>query len=123
MTDFFSDVPGPVPFAGAGDADVELAFRWYDPDRIVAGKRMEDHLRIAVCYWHSFNWPGSDVFGAGTFDRPWLDAGVDPMDAALAKRTPRSSSSTSSARRSTASTTSTWRPTGATLKETTATST
>ena len=35
---------------------------------------MEDHLRIAVCLWHSFNWPGSDVFGAGTFDRPWLAA-------------------------------------------------
>ncbi len=47
---------------------------------------MEDHLRIAVCYWHSFNWPGSDVFGAGTFDRPWLVPGVDPMQAAFAKQ-------------------------------------
>lgn len=47
---------------------------------------MEDHLRIAVCYWHSFNWPGSDVFGAGTFDRPWLTPGVDPMMAAFAKQ-------------------------------------
>jgi xylose isomerase len=46
---------------------------------------MEDHLRIAVCLWHSFNWPGSDVFGAGTFDRPWLTPGVDPMAAARAK--------------------------------------
>jgi xylose isomerase len=58
----------------------------YDPDRLVGGKRMEDHLRIAVCYWHSFNWPGSDVFGDGTFDRPWLDAGADPMEAAFAKQ-------------------------------------
>jgi xylose isomerase len=49
------------------------------------GKRMEDHLRIAVCLWHSFNWPGSDVFGVGTFDRPWLAAGADPMEAARAK--------------------------------------
>jgi xylose isomerase len=46
---------------------------------------MEDHLRVAVCYWHSFNWPGSDVFGAGTFDRPWLDGTADPMDAARTK--------------------------------------
>ncbi|MGI9604604.1 MAG: xylose isomerase, partial [Acidimicrobiales bacterium] len=46
---------------------------------------MEEHLRFAVCYWHSFNWPGSDIFGAGTFDRPWLDAAVDPMGAAHQK--------------------------------------
>jgi xylose isomerase len=46
---------------------------------------MEDHLRIAVCLWHSFNWPGSDVFGVGTFDRPWLDPRLDPMVAARAK--------------------------------------
>jgi xylose isomerase len=45
---------------------------------------MEDQMRIAVCYWHSFNWPGSDIFGAGTFDRPWLDAD-DPMAAAHRK--------------------------------------
>jgi xylose isomerase len=57
----------------------------YDADREVLGKRMEDHLRIAVCLWHSFNWPGSDVFGVGTFDRPWLDPRLDPMAAATAK--------------------------------------
>jgi xylose isomerase len=45
---------------------------------------MEDHLRIGVCMWHSFAWPGSDVFGAGTFDRPWIGA-ADPMAAARAK--------------------------------------
>jgi xylose isomerase len=82
---FFTDVPEPVRFAGAGAGD-GLAYRVYDPDRMVGGKRMEDHLRIAVCYWHSFNWPGSDVFGAGTFDRPWLDAGADAMEAAFAKQ-------------------------------------
>ena len=43
-------------------------FRHYRPDELVEGKPMRDHLRFAVCYWHSFNWPGSDVFGAGTFD-------------------------------------------------------
>src|SRR6187549_3281696 len=60
-----------------------LAFRYYDKDKVVAGKRMEDHLRIAVCYWHSFAWPGSDVFGAGTFDRPWFSGA--PLEAALIK--------------------------------------
>ena len=49
-------------------------------------KRMEEHLRIGVCYWHSFNWPGSDIFGVGTFDRPWLEVGLDPMAAARAKQ-------------------------------------
>ena len=86
MTDFFTDVPHPVRFAGAADGGDGLAYRVYDPDRMVAGKRMEDHLRIAVCYWHSFNWPGSDIFGTGTFDRPWLDPSLDPLDAARAKQ-------------------------------------
>jgi xylose isomerase len=85
MSEFFTEVPGPVAPAGAPAGD-GLRYTVYDPDRMVAGKRMEDHLRIAVCYWHSFNWPGSDVFGAGTFDRPWLQAGVDPMAAAFAKQ-------------------------------------
>jgi xylose isomerase len=85
MTEFFTDVPAPVAPAGAAAGD-GLQYLVYDPDRIVAGKRMEDHLRIAVCYWHSFNWPGSDVFGAGTFDRPWLQVATDPIEAAFAKQ-------------------------------------
>lgn len=85
MSTFFSEVPEPVRSAGqAGSGG--LAYRVYDPDRLVGAKRMEDHLRIAVCYWHSFNWPGSDVFGTGTFDRPWLDSVADPMEAAFAKQ-------------------------------------
>ncbi|HEU4321273.1 MAG TPA: xylose isomerase [Acidimicrobiia bacterium] len=71
-----------VGFAGSG---AELSYRVYDPDREVLGKRMEDQLRIAVCYWHSFNWPGSDVFGEGTFDRPWLGVTDDPIAAARQK--------------------------------------
>jgi len=81
---FFPDVPDRIPFGGIHSTD-PLSFKVYQPDRMVLGKRMEDHLRIAVCYWHSFNWPGSDVFGVGTFDRPWLDARLDPMTAARAK--------------------------------------
>jgi xylose isomerase len=84
MASFFPDVTGPIPFGGLASTE-PLAFKVYEPDREVLGTRMEDHLRIAVCLWHSFNWPGSDVFGTGTFDRPWLAAGADPMDAARAK--------------------------------------
>jgi hypothetical protein len=65
------------------DSGNPLAFRWYDADRKVAGRRMQDHLRFAVCYWHSFGWNGSDVFGEGSFARPWLGAG-DAL--ALARR-------------------------------------
>jgi xylose isomerase len=63
----------------------DLAYRWYDKDRIVLGKPMEDHLRFAVCFWHSFCWPGSDIFGAGTFNRPW-HAGPNDAERAKAKR-------------------------------------
>ena len=82
--EFFSEVKAPIAFGGLDSSD-PLTFKVYQPDRLVLGKRMEDHLRVAVCLWHSFNWPGSDVFGSGTFDRPWLDARLDPMIAAREK--------------------------------------
>jgi xylose isomerase len=84
VAEFFTDVPGRIAFGGLAGTDA-LAYRVYEPDRVVLGKRMADHLRIAVCLWHSFNWPGSDVFGSGTFDRPWLAAGADPLEAARTK--------------------------------------
>src|SRR5213594_2920782 len=82
--DFFTDVPRRIPYAGP-DTKEPLSYAVYDPDRVVLGKRLEDQLRIAVCLWHSFNWPGSDVFGVGTFDRPWLAAGVDTTTAMRTK--------------------------------------
>ena len=66
----------PIRYEGPDSTD-PLAFRWYEPDRMVLGKRMEDHLRFAVCYWHSFNWPGTDPFGGQTFERPWFGTGLD----------------------------------------------
>jgi xylose isomerase len=66
----------PIRYEGPDSSD-PLAFRWYDPERLVLGKRMEDHLRFSVCYWHSFNWPGTDPFGGQTFDRPWFGTGLD----------------------------------------------
>lgn len=70
----------PVRFAGV-ESSAPLAFRHYDAARLVLGKRMDEHLRLAVCYWHSFVWPGSDMFGSGTFQRPWQAAGA-PMEQA-----------------------------------------
>jgi xylose isomerase len=81
---FFTDVSEPIRFEGLDSAN-PFAFKVYDPDRMVLGKRMEDHLRIAVCLWHSFAWPGSDVFGVGTFDRPWNAPGREPLAAATQK--------------------------------------
>jgi xylose isomerase len=82
--DFFSEVTGPIRFGGLGSAD-PLSFKVYEPDRLVLGKRMEDHLRIGVCFWHSFAWPGIDMFGSGTLDRPWIGAPGDQMAAARVK--------------------------------------
>src|SRR5215203_3364399 len=81
---FFAAVPGPIGYGGPDSTD-PLSYAVYQPDRMVLGKRMEDQLRIAVCLWHSFAWPGADVFGVGTLDRPWLAAGLNPPDAARAK--------------------------------------
>ncbi len=66
---FFADI-APVRFQGPDSTD-PLGFRHYDKDETVMGKRMEDHLRFAVAYWHSFAWEGGDPFGGPTFERPW----------------------------------------------------
>jgi xylose isomerase len=80
-TSFFGDI-APIPFEGP-DSTNPLAYKWYQPDRIVLGKRMEDQLRFAVCYWHSFCLTGGDPFGSGTLHRPWQT--VDAMSGALMK--------------------------------------
>ncbi len=77
---YFAGIP-PIPFEGV-ESENPLAYRYYDKDRVVLGKRMEDHLRMAVCYWHTFCAEGADMFGPGTFHRPW-NAG--PMDQARAE--------------------------------------
>jgi xylose isomerase len=82
MSTYFHNV-GPVAYEGPQSTN-PLAFKWYDKNRLVLGKRMEDHLRFAVCYWHSFCWNGLDPFGGDTFQRPWQHM-ADPMAAAKAK--------------------------------------
>jgi xylose isomerase len=82
MSSYFAEI-GPIRYQGPEARD-PLAFRWYDKDRLVLGKRMEDHLRLAVCYWHTFCGTGSDPFGSATFDRSWTRPS-DPMEAARLK--------------------------------------
>ena len=84
MTEFFTTVPSPIAYEGP-DSDNPLAFRWHDADRVVGERTMEEHLRFAVAYWHSFNWDGFDIFGAGTLDRPWLQSYAHPLELAKQK--------------------------------------
>jgi len=79
----FFPISEPIPFEGK-ESKKPLAFKWYDPDAKVLGKRMEDHLRFAVCYWHSFCWQGNDPFGGPSFERPWFGDG-DPLQMARMK--------------------------------------
>lgn len=73
----------PIPFEGRA-SDNPLAFKWYDASRMVAGKSLEDHLRFAVCYWHTFGGTGGDPFGPGTRRYEWDRAG-NPIDRAYHK--------------------------------------
>jgi xylose isomerase len=82
MTEPFFSITEPLKYEGP-DSDNPLSFKWYDPDTVVLGKRMEDHLRFAVCYWHSFCWPGLDPFGGATIERHWFSG--DPMESAALK--------------------------------------
>ncbi len=56
-----------------------LAFRHYNPDEVVAGKKMRDHFRFSVAYWHTMRGQGSDPFGPGTAHRPW-ESGQDSVE-------------------------------------------
>ncbi len=66
-----------------------LAFRWYDENKVVAGKTLKEHLRFAVAYWHTFCGTGGDPFGPGTQRFPWAkgdtaeDRARNKMDAAF----------------------------------------
>ncbi len=71
--------PGIAPIQYEGpDSDNPLAFKYYNPDQLLAGKTMRDHLRFAIAYWHSFCGVGSDPFGPGTKYFPW-DIAADPI--------------------------------------------
>lgn len=74
---------GEIRYEGK-ESDNPLAFKYYNPDQLVAGKTMREHLKFAVAYWHTFCGVGADPFGPGTQDFPW-DRHSDPIDAAKAK--------------------------------------
>ena len=78
MTNYFPEVEK-IPFEGA-DSRNPLAFRYYDAGRVVAGKTMQEHLRFAVCYWHTFKAEGGDPFGSASLERAWSEG--TPMEAA-----------------------------------------
>jgi xylose isomerase len=77
----------PLRFRGEDFAPSEeepFAYRWYDKDRMVLGRRMEDQLRLSACYWHSLVASGTDPFGDATFARPW-HRGRDTLEHAMHK--------------------------------------
>jgi xylose isomerase len=80
VTVYFADLKSPIAFEGP-DSRNPLAFRYYDRDRVVAGRKMSEHLKFAVCYWHTFRGTGSDPFGGASFERTW-GRESDPVAAA-----------------------------------------
>lgn len=86
-TEYFKGI-GKIAYEGP-KSDNPLAFKWYDENRVVAGKTMKEYLRYAVCYWHTFCNTGSDPFGPGTKTFAWdaqadaVGRAKDKMDAAF----------------------------------------
>jgi xylose isomerase len=81
-TEYFTGI-NKIPFEGS-ESDNPFAFKYYNPDQIVAGKTMRDHFKFAIAYWHSFCGQGTDPFGSGTQNFPW-DKATDPVQAARDK--------------------------------------
>lgn len=85
--EFFKNIPQ-IKFEGTG-TDNPLAYRWYDENKMVAGKTMKEYLRFAVAYWHSFVGSGADPFGEQTHIFPWdkkegaVERAKDKADAAF----------------------------------------
>jgi xylose isomerase len=79
MNSKFFRVPA-IRYAGP-NSDRALAFRHYNPDEMVGGRTMKEHMRFSIAYWHSFRGVGSDPFGPGTIQRPW-EKGTDPVSIA-----------------------------------------
>ena len=83
FTKHFNAIPQ-IKYEGA-ESDNPLAYKYFNPDEKILGKKMKDHMRNAVCYWHTFRGTALDIFGPGTLVRPWED-GTNSQEMAL-KRT------------------------------------
>ena len=81
-TEFFKDIKK-IQYEGK-ESDNPLAFKFYDPNLKVNGKTLEDHLRFAIAYWHTFGPNGADPFGMDTKDYPWLKNN-DPLSQSMEK--------------------------------------
>ncbi len=82
MSDYFKEI-GKIKYEGL-ESDNPLAFRWYNPELVIDGKTLQDHLRFAGAYWHSFCGNGADPFGEPTHLFPWT-SNSDPIERAKAK--------------------------------------
>lgn len=80
--EFFKGI-GDIKFEGR-ESDNPLAFKYYNPEQLVAGKTMREHFKYAVAYWHTFCGVGADPFGPGTQNFPW-DQSSDAITAAKEK--------------------------------------
>ncbi len=59
-----------------------LAFKYYNPEEVILGKKMKDHLKFSMAYWHTLTGMGTDPFGQATMERPWDNSLTDPMEIA-----------------------------------------
>ncbi|SEQ26483.1 xylose isomerase [Basfia succiniciproducens] len=82
MTNYFDKIEK-VKYEGA-DSTNPFAYKHYNANEVILGKTMAEHLRLAVCYWHTFCWNGNDMFGVGSLDRSWQKMS-DPLAAAKQK--------------------------------------
>lgn len=71
---------GPIAYEGPRSENA-LAFKHYNPEEVIDGKTMKEHLRFSIAYWHAFRGVGSDPFGPGTIVRPW-ESGKDAISVA-----------------------------------------
>lgn len=81
MSEFFKNI-SKIPFEGKQSTN-PLAFKYYNPDEIIDGKPMREHLKFALSWWHTMGGDGTDMFGCGTTDKSWGES--DPMAKAKAK--------------------------------------
>ena len=81
MAEFFPEI-SKIPYEGK-DSKNDLAFKYYNPDEVVAGKTMREQLKFALSWWHTMGGDGTDMFGVGTADKSWGE--TDPAKRAIAK--------------------------------------